>query len=277
VSNLTIQAFQLLYNENSKGDDSFGLGGQVSTILKLGPLTSTPSFALIDWRFVDALLSASAFENQATTSGSPAIPISGEGPGCATGFGLPSVPPCAFAANGMTNATFTDAKGVPHFLSGFTYADFILNNQLQTGSRRFPLNLILEYEDNLQAGSHPLNSKGVAITSLGAQGKSYMGDFSFGQAKNKNDLQFGYSYWRIEQDAIIASWAESDQRAPTNILQQRVYAVWKLRSNTVAQYSLWFGHTLNTSLEHAVLATGVTPGAPEPTLKRQQFDLIYSF
>ena len=277
AKNFTVQAFQLLYNENSKGDDSFALGGQVSSIFKFGPWSATPSFGLIDWRNADVLLQASAFTNQATTSGNPAIPISGEGPGCATGFSLPSVPPCAFAANGMTNATFTDAKGIPHFLSGFTYADFILNNQIQTGSTRFPLNLILEYEDNLQAASHPLNSKGVAISSLGAQGKAYLGDFSIGQAKNRNDLQFGYSYWRIEQDAIIASWAESDQRAPTNILQNRVYAIWKLRSNTMAQYSLWFGHTLNTSLEHAVLATGVTPGAPEPELKRQQFDLIYSF
>lgn len=277
AKNLTVQAFQLLYNENAKGDDSFALGGQVSGIFKFGPLTTTPSFGLIDWRFVDSLLAASAFANQATTSGNPAIPISGEGPGCATGFGLSSVPACAFSANGMTNATYTDAKGVRHFLSGFTYADFILNNQIQTDSKRFPLNLILEFEDNLQAAGHPLNSAGVVISSLGAQGKAYLGDFSIGQAKNKNDVQFGYSYWRVEQDAIIASWAESDQRAPTNILQQRVYAMWKLRNNTVAQYTLWFGHTLNTNLEHAVLATGVAPGAPDPTLKRQQFDLIYSF
>jgi hypothetical protein len=277
AKNYTIQAFQLLYNENSKGDDSFGIGGQVSGSFAFGPFSTTPSFSLIDWRNPDVLLQAAAFTNQATSSGSPAIPISGEGPGCATGFGLPSVPPCAFAANGMTNATYTDAKGVPHFLSGFVYTDAILNNQLQTGARRFPLNLVLEYEDNLAASAHPLNSKGIALTSLGKQGQAYLGDFSIGQAKNRNDLQFGYSYWRVEQDAIIASWAESDQRAPTNILQQRFYAIWKLRSNTVAQYTLWFGHTLNTSLEHAVLATGVTPGAPEPTLKRQQFDLIYSF
>jgi hypothetical protein len=69
---------------------------------------------LIDWGFPDAILNASAFATQATTSGNPAIPIPGEGPGCATGSGLPSVPPCAIASNGMTNATFTDAKGTRH-------------------------------------------------------------------------------------------------------------------------------------------------------------------
>jgi len=276
VKNLTVQGIELLYNE-TRGDDSFAVGGQVSSQLKFGPVTTTPSFTLLSFRFPDALLAESAFATQATTSGSPAIPISGEGPGCAAGTGLSSVPPCAFAANGMTNATFTDSSGKAHFLSGFEYADFILNNQIATGAARFPLNLLLEFEDNLKAATHPLDSGGSTIGSLGSQGKAYLADISLGQAKNKNDFQFGYSYWRVEQDAILASFAESDQRAPTNILQNRVYALWKLRNNTVAQYTLFLGRTLNSSLEHAALGTGVAPGQIEPLLKRQEFDLIYTF
>lgn len=276
LKNFTVQAFQLLTNEVSKGDDSFALGGQVSTQWKLGRLTTIPSFTLIDWRFVDALLNASAFANQATTT-TGGGQISGEGPGCASGLGLSSVPPCAFAANGFTNATFTDASGKVHFLSGFTYADAILNNQIRTWSDRLPLNVVLEYEDNLEAASHPLDSKGNVISSLGPQGRAYLADISIGQNKNKGDLQFGYSYWRTEQDAIISSWAESDQRAPTNVLQNRIYAAWKLRNNVSAQYTLWFGRTLNSNLEHSILATGVAAGQTEPDLKRQEFDLLYVF
>ena len=276
LKNFTAQAFQLLINENSKGDDSFGLGGQISATLKVGPLTSTPSFALIDWHAPDALLAASSFEVQATTT-TGGIQVPGEGPGCAGGLGLSAVPPCAFAANGMTNATFTDASGKAHFLSGFTYADFILNNQVQTGWTRLPLNVVLEYEDNVNAFGHPLDSKGNVITGLGAQGKAYMGDISIGQAKNKNDLLFGYAYWRTEQDAILATWAESDQRAPTNILQHKIYAGWKPRNNIAANYTLFLGRTLNSNLEHAILGTGVTPGETEPILKRQEFDLVYTF
>jgi regulator of replication initiation timing len=277
LKNFTAQGLQLLYNEVTRGNDSFAVGGQVSSVIKLGPLTSTPSFTLLDWHFTDALLAASAFATQATTSGNPAIPISGEGPGCATGFGLASVPACAFAANGLTNATFTGANGVRHFWSGFEYADLIVNNTIKTGAERFPVNLILEYEDNLKAASHPLNATGVVLSSLGSQGKAYLGDISLGQSKKKGDLQVGYSFWRLEQDAIIASWAESDQRAPTNVLQNRFYAIWRPQQHVVAQYTLWVGHTLNSNLEHAVLATGVSPGQTEPDLKRQQFDLIYSF
>ncbi len=276
LKNFSAQAFQLLFNENSKGDDSFGLGASVSATLKTGPWSSTPSFTLLDWRFPDALLSASAFGTQATTT-TGGLPVPGEGPGCAGGFGLSAAPPCAFAANGMTNATFTDGSGKVHFLSGFTYADFIWNNQIKTGSERLPLNIVLEYEDNLNAASHPLNSAGNVISSLGAQGKAYLGDISIGQSKDKNDIQVGYAYWRTEQDAIIASWAESDQRAPTNILQNKIYGTWKLRDNVTAGYTLFLGRTLNSNLEHAILGTGVAPGQTEPILKRQEFDLNYTF
>jgi hypothetical protein len=277
LKNFTVQGMQLLYNEVAKGDDSFALGGNVSAIFKLGPLTTTPSFTLIDWGFPDAILNASAFATQATTSGNPPIQVPGEGPGCATGSGLPSVPPCAVASNGMTNATFVDAAGKRHFLSGFEYADFILNNQLKTGLSRFPLNLMLEYENNLKAAAHPLDSKGNVITSIGSQNQAYLGEISIGQIKNKNDLQFGYGFWRSGQDSILATFSESEQRAATNIIEHRIFAYWRLRSNVVAQYNAWIGRTLNSNLQHAVLAPGVTPGGTEPFLMRHQFDLIYSF
>jgi hypothetical protein len=277
LKNFTVQGMQLLYNEVAKGDDSFALAGNVSAAFQLGPLTTTPSFTLIDWGFPDAILNASAFATQATTSGTPPIQVPGEGPGCATGSGLPSVPPCAIASNGMTNATFVDAKGQRHFLSGFEYADFILNSQLKTGLSRFPLNLLLEYENNLKAASHPLDSKGKVITSIGSQNQAYLGEISIGQIKNKNDLQFGYGFWRSGQDSILATFSESEQRAATNIIEHHIFASWRVRSNVVAAYNAWIGRTLNSNLQHAVLAPGVTPGETEPFLMRHQFDLIYSF
>jgi hypothetical protein len=267
LKNFAIQGIQLLYNENAKGDDSFTVGGQISGRLDFGFMTSTPSFTLLDWRFPDSILAASGF----------AVQTPGEGPGCAAGSGLPTVAPCVYGPQGFTNATYTDASGKLHFLSGFTYADFILNNQFKTGWNRFPINLMLEYEDNLDAAPHPLDSKGNVLTDLGSQGKAYQVDFSVGQVKNRNDIQLGYAWWRQEQDSAISSFLESETRAPSNILQNRIYALWKIRSNTVASYNLWIGRTLNSDLQHAILAPGVKPGEQEPYLKRMQFDLIYSF
>jgi hypothetical protein len=290
VKNFTVQAINYLFNEVTSGTDSYALGGQGQTRLQLGPWTATPSFLAVKWQGTSAILQASAFNVQATTTGSsgttPAgpFPTPGEGPGCAKGSAgstsLPSYAPCAFGPNGITNAVYTDSTGKPRFWSGFFYADFILNNQFKTGLERFPVNLLLELEDNLDAASHPLDTKGNVLTNLGSQNKSYGVDVSLGQVRNRNDLQFGYAWLRQEQDSVLASFAESDQRAPTNILQNRIYALWKVRSNTLASFTLWHGRTLNSGLENnAALAakTITTAGQKEPSLNRFQFDLIYTF
>jgi multidrug efflux pump subunit AcrA (membrane-fusion protein) len=301
VQNVTVQGIELLYNAaNGKtalsSQDSYALGVQASTRWQIGPWTATPSFLSLKWNRPDALLQESAFATGATTtgfqpSGTPAptpvtgIPIPGEGQGCAKGTNFPSFAPCVFAPNGMTNATYVDSKGIPRFYSGFNYADFILANQFDDGIRRLPVNLLLEFLDNLDAEAHPLDTKGNALKNLGSQNKEYGFDFSLGQTKNMNDVQVGYAWLREEQDAAIASFVESDQRAPTNILQNRIYALWKLRANTLASFTWWRGRTLNTYLEnnaalfnnYSSLATISKAGQQEPDLNRFQFDLIYTF
>jgi hypothetical protein len=96
---------------------------------------------------------------------------------------------CAFAPNGMTNSTYVDANGNQRFLSRFLYADLILNNQFKTGLARFPINLLLEYENNLNAAAHPFEYtvKGAVAdpvasesTKLGKQSHAYMADISIG-------------------------------------------------------------------------------------------------
>jgi len=304
LQNVNIQGIELLYNQaNGKpgipSQDSYALGMQIAGRFVFGPWTVTPSFLSLKWNRPDAILQESAFATAATTTGyqpptptggptpSPitGIPIPGEGQGCAKGTSFPSFPPCVFAPNGMTNATYVDSKGVPHFYSGYNYADFILPNQIQTGFTRLPVNILLEFLDNLDAESHPLNTKGAVISTLGSQNKEYGFDVSVGQVKNKNDIQVGYAWYREEQDAAIASFVESDQRAPTNILQNRIYALWKLRANTLASFTWWHGRALNTNLENNValynnyssVATITKPGQQEPYLNRLQFDLIYTF
>jgi hypothetical protein len=304
VKNVTFQGIELLYNEaNGKpgtpSQDSYAVGGQASARLQFGPWTTTPSFLTLKWNRPDAILQQSAFAVAATSTGfQPAtpkggtapspitgIPVPGEGQGCAKGSSFAAFPPCVFAPNGMTNATYVDSKGVAHFYSGYNYADFIINNQIRTGFARLPLNLLLEFLDNLDAEAHPLDTKGRILSNLGSQNKEYGFDFSVGQVKNKNDIQLGYSWYREEQDAAIASFVESDQRAPTNILQNRIYALWKVRANTVAGFTWWRGRALNTDLENNValfnnyssVATITKAGQQEPYLNRLQFDLIYSF
>jgi hypothetical protein len=283
VKNFTIQGVELLYNEVSAGQDSYALGGQVAAKLQYGRWTATPSILSMKFNRPDAILAASAFAVQATTTGvggaTPVgpFPTPGEGPGCTVANGSSRFAPCIFAPNGMTNAVSIGANGVAHFRSEFNYLDVIVNNQIKTGYERFPLNILLEFEQNLGAADHPLSSTGAVLTDLGKQDHAYLVDVSAGQQKNKNDLQVGYAWGRQEQESVIASFNESDQRAPTNVLQHRIYANYKLRSNTVASFTLWHGRTLNSALLDSVRGPGVAAGATEPYLNRFQFDLIYSF
>jgi flagellar motor protein MotB len=320
VKNLNLNFMQLFYNEASgngglyNGHDSFAVGGQVGGKLELTKFwTMTPSFLVLNWRYPDAILNASFFATQATSTNSTSVvdangkvvsfPVPGEGPGCSTpaSSGLQSSQSCAFSPNGMTNSTFVDANtGKLRFLSGFLYADLILNNQFKTGLARLPLNLLLEYENNLNASDHPFDftvknkvaDTGAATAKdLGKQSHVYYADISIGQQKTRGDIQVGYAFLRHEQDATIASFNESDQRAPSNILQHRIYGLWRIRQNTTASFTWWHGRTLNPFLQNAALASGMkisdtpgtgvlVPGASdqhEPWLNRLQFDLIYTF
>src|SRR5581483_5528252 len=72
LKNVAFTGMQLLFNENSRGADSYAVGGQISSKLALGNRISVnPSFTLLNWRNVDAILQASAFAVQATTTGTP--------------------------------------------------------------------------------------------------------------------------------------------------------------------------------------------------------------
>src|SRR5260370_545741 len=117
VKNFTIQGIELLYNEVSEVQESYALGGQVSAKLVFWPCTATPSFLSMKWNRPDAILAASAFAVQATTTGAggttPAgpFPTPGEGPGCTVVNGSSKFAPCIFAPNGMTNAVTLDDTG----------------------------------------------------------------------------------------------------------------------------------------------------------------------
>lgn len=288
VKNVTFTGMQLLFNEvsaaaassnasclpnfqfcanslNTTGADSFAAGGQVSAKLQLGKRwTATPSYSVLNWRNENSLL------NQ------PASVTGGTGITVAAGSTLPvvSLSSAAFAPNGLTNATVkvgTTANGAPilALASKFLYSDFILDNTFATGHDRWPVRLLLEYLNNLNA---------VKISPvLGKQSHLYKAEATFGQLKKRNDLQFSYGFWRQEQDSVLAAFNESDQRAPTNVVQHSLSAQWLVRDNVTAAFTLWDGRTLNTNLVNAKLAAGVKAGQQDPYLKRMQFDVIYKF
>ena len=243
--NFTWTNFQLFFRENNSGPaprvDSYATGGQVSTKMQLGShWTMTPSYSLLRWDNVNPIAAA---RTAATLGG-----------------------------NALTNCT-NAAKTA--YCSGFFYSDFILDNNITTPWKRFPWRLMGEFEQNLAAKNTAFAAGGPLV--FNPQDKAFWIETSMGQARNKNDLLFGYSFARIEQDAVIGAFNESDMRAPTNVIQHRVYGSWLPQANTTITWTWWLGRTLNRNLANSALPGGLGAGVEDPTLRRMQLDVIYKF
>jgi hypothetical protein len=88
-----------------------------------------------------------------------------------------------------------------------------------------------------------------------------------GQTKEPGDLNFGYTFIRLEREAVLAAFNFSDLRQPTNVVTHRLNTNYQLYKNVTVGYTLLVGRALQTA----------TSPALEPWLKRMQFDLIYKF
>lgn len=223
--NVTFTAMQILFNESGSGADSFATGGQVSTKLQFGSRVSvTPAVSFLKWNNEDRIATAI---------------LGGDVGG-------------SVSSSNLQNALNGSGTG---YLSGFFYSDYILKTGVKTPWKRFPFNLTLEFEHNLDAATD--------------QADAFYSEASFGQTRNRNDFEFGYGFARVEQDAVLAAFNESDWRAQTNVSQHKFFFSWKAQSNTTIGYTLWLGRFLDPAI--AGLAT------QEDHLKRGQLDLIYSF
>ncbi len=166
------------------------------------------------------------------------------------------------AGNRNTNATVGSGASIA-YASEFLYAAFQADTTLETPWERFPARLLLNFVDNPRAASD--------------QRHGFWGEVQLGGLQRRHDLQFGYGFARIEQDAVLAAFNESEQRAPTNVLQHRIALQWLAQRNTIASFAGWIGRTLDRNLQNAALPAGLPAGRTEPYVKRLQFDLTYRF
>ena len=166
------------------------------------------------------------------------------------------------AGNRNTNATIGSGASTV-YASKFLYADFMADTTVLTGAERWPLRLVLDFVTNPRAAS--------------SQRDGFWGEAFLGRLQDRSDLQMSYAFGRIEQDAVIAAFNESELRAPTNILQHKVAVAWLAQKNTTVSFTGWFGRTLNRNLQNAALPPGVAPGEQDPYVKRLQMDVIYKF
>lgn len=228
--NLTLVAFQLPFNEVSSGPDSFMHGGQIQTRWQLGSRTRFSSYiAFYDFNRADAIRAAQT-------------------------------------ADTLTGSTNRNAATATQFASKFGILDVIGRLDFTTWSTRWPLMLQFNYANNTRACTNLVNISGTPPACDPSDRNAYWAEIQLGQTREVGDYSFGYTFLRIEREAVLGAFNFSDIRAPSNNLNHRLSLGYQAYRNVTLNFTGLFGRQLTTATS-----------AEERFLKRLQFDLIYKF
>jgi hypothetical protein len=190
-----------------------------------------------------------------------------------------------------TNSLRTDASGaVVGFASRFTYLDVVSTLSVNTGRPRWPLDFSFNFVNNTRARNIVQNGTAAPTAVLPNRERSaYQAEAVFGRLAERGDLQFSYTFARIERDALIAAFTESDRRAGTNLIQHRLNFALQFMQNVTANVTFWVGRLANAQDNIALVPGGkrAVPGGPcnlapytgckDNFLKRTHLELIYRF
>lgn len=253
-------------NTDAGAKDTGLFGGQIQTGWTLGKRVKlTADTAFYHYRNADRIA-----QNQNSGNG---FASSGTSTGLGGTFG--------FGGSNNTNNVFNVVSGATttrFFLSQFDIFDAILRADFDTGHPRWPVVALFNFAQNTAACSN----KGTVLAAFAAanpasplptltcdphQRHGYWSEARFGRLSEQKDIQFAYTFMRIEKDAVVAAFDFSDLRQSTNVAQHRVEFFYQAYKNVTLGF---------TGLIGRQLITAQSP-TPERYLKRLQFDVAYKF
>jgi hypothetical protein len=256
INHFAIIGIESPFFEVSGGPDSYMTGGQVQTGFDFGrKIKLTADVAYYDFANTDTIA-----QNQGQTPGNgfPTQGIAGTG---GSNFG--------FSASSLSN-TFGVISGKRVFASKYGIVDAIARLDIDTGWKGWPIYILGDYAQNTRACENvgAFIAASVAAPACDPHARhAGWGEFQFGQTKNKGDMRLGYTFMRIERDAVLSAFNFSDLRQPTNVLEHRLEGYYQLHPHVQVGVTGLIGRQI------------VNASAPteERWLKRWQFDTIYSF
>jgi len=263
LSHFGVVAFQTPLFEVSGGPDTGLYGGQIQTGWRLGSRVKLTA----DTAFYNYTNADSIAQNQNTSNGTN------------NGYPTAGVPNNGGGNFGFGSATLSNNFGVINgkrfFASKYAISDSILRADFDTGHLRWPIYALFNYAVNTEACSN-MQIFADAVLAGGTvttptcdphQRHAYWAEAQLGQTKNKHDFRFGYTFMRIERDAVVSAFNFSDIRQPTNVAQHRIEAFYQAYRNITFGFTGFLGRQL------------VTAQSPteERLLKRFQFDTIFTF
>lgn len=168
------------------------------------------------------------------------------------------------------NATNRDGR----LSSGYNLVDLIGRLDL-THSKRYPVALILNYVRNTQ--THDVTIAGPSGTTRflpNDENNGYWAEIQVGRTKERGDLSFGYTFLRIEKDAVLTPFNASDIGQQSDVRVHRFIVGYT--ADPRVQLSLT---GFITQRPNGLLGVfGATPpGSLNTPTTRLQFDTIFRF
>ncbi len=175
---------------------------------------------------------------------------------------------------GLTNASNNATNRDGSLSSGFNLVDLLARLEFKQ-SKRWPVTVLLNLVTNTQ--THDVVTAGPGGANLilpNDENKGFWGEIQIGQTKARGDLQFGYTFMRIEKDAVLTPFNMSD------IAQQSDMRGHRLAFSYAADPRVTFTITgIITQRPNGLLGPFATtpPGSLNPATKRLQFDTVLKF
>ncbi len=183
----------------------------------------------------------------------------------------------------VTTTTATGVKTITNaqFASKFGLFDAIARFDIKTRYPRVPLVVLGDYVQNTTACANVGNLPAVGTTTTATtitavtsnatcfsrERRGYWLEGRIGRLSEAKDLQFSYTRMFIEREAVMGAFNFSDLRQNSNVSQHRVEVFYQAYKNITLGFTGLIGRPLNWH----------TSAAPEPMLKRLQFDVVYKF
>lgn len=240
LKQIKLVAFELPFNEVSGGKDGILYGGQFQSDWQFSKkVSANVNVAYYDWNRPDQIVLA---------LGALATQVNG---GIFNGAGTSGN---QNGALGTSNRLVRNAAGaVTGFLAGFNLLDVLGNVTWQAG-RRTPVTFTFDYVRNLS-------------NRIDDENNGFWGGVVVGQTREPGDWQVGYTFTRIEQDAVLVPFNFSDILASNSRAHIPSFA-YQVANNVTLQWTGLFSQRVN----RVVLLS-----PDNRWLSRMQFDVLYRF
>ncbi|HEY8186006.1 MAG TPA: putative porin [Pyrinomonadaceae bacterium] len=175
---------------------------------------------------------------------------------------------------GVTTASNNATNRDGRLASGYNLVDMLARLDLKN-SKHFPVTLLFNFVTNTQAHDVVTAGPGGADLLLPNDEKhGFWGEVQVGSSKARGDLLFGYTFLRIQKDAVLTPFNFSD------VTQQSDMRGHRLQFTYTADPRVTFTVTgIITERPNGVLGPFATtpPGSLNPATKRLQFETVFKF